>query len=409
MRIQDWERTAAKIAVFVIAIRYSPASSIPIGFLLALCLLPVTARYLIRYRGALIIACFCILSAVSGLLLTMGHSGLGSVDGSLALVQTTRVLGIALVLASLLWARALLGVQRLVLTFGLGSLSSLLVSGLNTENPWKFSLSVPVALIAMSLPGVASHRWRQMVVVLTLVAISALNDSRSAAGLLLVAAVLTVTQRKRPGTDELVKGRSWMALGRIVLIGIGAYFVTQAAILEGMLGESARIRTEAQIALSGSALVGGRPEMGAAASLISERPLGYGSGTLVAYDYLMTAKSGMKSLGYNPNKNGYVENYMFGHGFEVHSVLGDLWILFGIPGAVLAFAAVAFALIGLGDSLSRGTAMAITTFLILRLTWDFAFSPFPSAMNLLPLTLAVALPTLPDDVAPLWSPPPDSG
>ena len=412
-RSPHWERPAATIAVFIMAFRYSVPPNIPVCYFLALCLLPVTVRYLTHYRGAVIISGLCILSALSGLLLTMQQGGFGNVGGSLTAVQTARVLGIALVLATLLWARTLVGIRCLVLTFGVGSLASLIVSGVNPDNAWKFSLSVPVALIALSLPAVAEHRWRQVLVVLALVAVSALNDSRSAAGLLLMAVVLTVTQRGQRGSEQQGQWRAWVSLGRIALIGIGVFFVTQAAILEGMLGEAARIRTEAQIALSGSSIVGGRPEMGAALALIYQRPWGYGAGTLVTYDYLMLAKSGMNSLGYNTRKNGYVEQYMFGQGFEVHSVLGDMWILFGIAGAALAVVFVAFSLIGLGESLSRGSAITVAIFLILRLTWDFTFSPFPSAMYLLPLTLAVALPRVtvsrPDDAIPRRMAPPGSG
>lgn len=404
--VATWESSAAHMAVFIIAIRYRFAPDIPVGFILAACLLPVTAQYFTRHRGAVAIVVLCILSAISGLLLTLTHSSPSHADGSLAIVQTSRVLGIAVVLAALLWARALLGLQRLVLTFGLGTLASaIMVSGVNPGNPWKFSFSVPVTLIALSIPIVYAHRWRQMVVVLALVAVSALNDSRSAAGLLLVAGALTVTQRGTKWPDLSGRWRSWTALGRIALIGIGAYFITQAAILEGMLGEAARTRTEAQISQSGSAIVGGRPEMGAALLLIGDRPWGYGAGSLATYDNIMLAKTGMKSLGYDPN-NGYVENYMFGYGLEVHSLLGDVWLSFGLAGALLAVVVVSFALFGLGYSLSLGTATTVTTFLILRLTWDFGFSPFPSAMVLLPLTLAVALPALPDVAAPRRAKPP---
>ena len=42
----------------------------------------------------------------------------------------------------------------------------------------------------------------------------------------------------------------------------------------------------------------------------------------------------MSALNYDPN-NGYVEQYLFGQGYEVHSVLGDLWIHFGVAGALL--------------------------------------------------------------------------
>jgi len=391
--LHGWETTAAHVAVFIIAIRYRFSPDIPLGFLLAAALLPVTAHHLLRHRGAFTITVMVIVSAVSGVLLTFGQAPHGNIAASLATVQTVRVLGIALVLAALLWARSVLGVRRVILTFGLGSLASLAVSGINPDNVWKFSLSVPVTLILLSLPGMDKHRGRQLVAALLLVTISALNDSRSAAGLLLVAAALTVVGKGGRHVPEPGAWRSWGALTRVALIGVGAYLATQAAILEGVLGEAARSRTEAQISQSGSALIGGRPEMGAAFALITDRPWGYGAGTLADYATTMVGKAGMKALGYDPN-NGYVENYMFGYGFEVHSLLGDLWILFGFAGAVLAVLIVAFALNGLGASLARGAATAAVTFLVLRLVWDFAFSPFPSAMAFLPLTLAVALPPL---------------
>lgn len=103
------------------------------------------------------------------------------------------------------------------------------------------------------------------------------------------------------------------------------------------------------------------------------------------------AKAGMAAIGYDPN-NGYVDVYMFGYGFEVHSLLGDLWLLFGPLGAVLALTIVGYALFGLGTALSNGTAATVVVFLALRLSWDLAFSPFASAMVYLPLALAVTLP-----------------
>lgn len=387
------EKLVAHIVVFLAAIRYRLPLGTPIGVLVGLALLPVAAPYLLRHRGGLTIAGLAIASAVSGLLLTLSFAAEDSADGRLASIQTIRVLGLPLVLMALLWARNYIGTRRMLLTFGFGGLASLIVSGLDMENLWKVSLSIPVTLIVLSLSPLATRRGLQTVAALSLVAVSALNDSRSAAGLLLIAAAVTLLQSGSQPASARKPWQSWGALARIALIGIGAFLTIQAAALEGVLGEGARSRTAAQISQSGSVLVGGRPEMGAAFALIADRPLGYGPGALATYERIMIGKAGMKSLGYDPN-NGYVEKYMFGSGIEVHSVLGDLWILFGLAGAALALAVLMFTLLGLGDALSRGTATAAATYLILRVTWDFAFSPFGSTMIYLPLTLAVALPTL---------------
>src|SRR3712207_9122030 len=45
-------------------------------------------------------------------------------------------------------------------------------------------------------------------------------------------------------------------------------------------------------------------------------------------------KAGMAQIGYQPN-NGYVETYMFGGQFKLHSVIGDAWAYFGVAGILL--------------------------------------------------------------------------
>ena len=93
--------------------------------------------------------------------------------------------------------------------------------------------------------------------------------------------------------------------------------------------------------------------------------------------------------------DGYVETYMFGDGFEVHSLLGDLWILFGVAGLLLGLAILAFTVLGMARAVSLGAASAAMLFLSIRVCWDFGFSPFPSAMDTLMLALAVVLPLAP--------------
>lgn len=383
------ERWGALIVVTLVAVRYRFSPDIPLAFLISLALLPVTLPYLSRHRWALPIAGLAVLAALSGALLAELRSE-AAVSQSLQVVQSVRVLSLAVVLACLLWARSVLGTRVLVLTFGLGSLLSLGVTGLNADNIWKFSLSVPVTLIVLSLPWVWRQRVRQLGCLAALAALSALADSRSLAAMLVIAMAITLFERRPQDVAERPR-RALTALVRLGVIAAAGYLVVQAAILEGMLGEAARDRTEMQIERSGNAIVGGRPEMGAAVALISERPLGYGSGVLVTYDERRTGKEGMWSIGYDPD-NGYVDTYMFGNGHEVHSVLGNLWLQFGLPGAILALAVLVAVLYGAGRGVADASIAAVLLFLAVRSVWDFALSPFASAMLYLPLTLAVLLP-----------------
>ena len=71
--------------------------------------------------------------------------------------------------------------------------------------------------------------------------------------------------------------------------------------------------------------------MAATRALFVHDPLGFGLGIIPSLTDITVAKTGMSAINYQPD-NGYVERYMFGTQFEVHSVTGDLWALFGIPG-----------------------------------------------------------------------------
>lgn len=127
-------------------------------------------------------------------------------------------------------------------------------------------------------------------------------------------------------------------------------------------------RTAEQIERGGSVVVGGRPELAASMALIARYPWGLGSGIKASYDDVHTAKSAMAGIGYDPN-NGYVERFMFGTGIEVHSVIGDFWIWFGLAGTALVVAI----LILLGTAIKRGyVAGALTpvlVYLVLRALW----------------------------------------
>lgn len=386
----SWRRAegaAALGATFLLALRFQLHPQVPLGYVVALAALPVTLGVVARYRGAKLIVGLSAVAVLSGALLTWTTVPFEFVSPSQYVIQGGRVLMIGVGTLLLLWARSIVGSRAVVMTYALGSFAALAVVGINFDNPWKFSFAVPATLLLLSLKAVYRRPTAEMAILVALGIFSAFQDSRSAAAIMLVAGALILTGRG----SKSGRGNSATVLIRLGLLGVGGFFLLQAALLSGDLGEDARARTMTQIETSGSVLLGGRPELGASVALLGEQPWGYGIGTLVTPTQVDVAKTGMAALGYDPN-NGYVENYMFGNGIEVHSVVGNLWLLTGIPGMFLALAVIGYVTWGMAHHLSRRIASGAMVFLAVRALWDFAFAPLPSAMLTLMLCLALTLP-----------------
>jgi hypothetical protein len=266
-------------------------------------------------------------------------------------------------------------------------------------NPWRFGFSVPVTVIALSIAWRLGRRWVDVVVSLSLGVVSALNDGRSTFAILALTAVIVLWQGRRRETS---RKRNAMHVA-LLLAGLAyvAYAGGQALILDGALGEATQARTEAQIETSGSLLLGGRPEAAASAALIAERPLGYGAGTAPSLADVARAKAAMASINYDPD-NGYVEKFMFGGRFELHSVLADLWIWFGLAGAALAILVLVVCGRAVIIQIAQRAAPALLVFLVAKLLWNVWFSPVESAAPLTALTLGLLLlgPASPEKPAP---------
>lgn len=385
------EPAGAALVVLLLGFGLRVSTELQLTFVAAAVVLPVTWRHVREHLALGLALGLAFLAAIVGLLLTSVAAPDAYSDQALAQRNTFLIVGIGLGLPALFWARTVIGSRHVILLYGTANLLTLVVQGIDVENPWKFSLALPVSMVLLSLPGVYRRRAPELVVLVGLAAVSALNDARSATALLLVAAALTATQGAR-GRSR--RGMLTTSFG-LVAIGLAVFFAAQAAILDGALGEDARARTAQQIDASGSVIAGGRPELGASVSLIQHQPWGYGAGTLAFPDAVGWAKSGMASLGYDPN-NGYVENYMFGYGFEVHSVLGDFWIWYGIPGAALAVTLMVVVANGIIRQLASRSISAVACFIGLRVLWDFPFSPATTSVATLLLAVPVLLPARTD-------------
>lgn len=375
----------AAAAAAASAIRYQFGPGVSLSLLAAVALLPVWWPAMKQFRFVRPLLGLAVIAAVWGAVLTSTET-MRPTSTSLMLEQTFTLLSLAGGIGTLLWARTQLGIGGTAVAFGLGALVNVILTGGNSANLWKYSLAVPVIIIVLGLTSTSTRRWLDLLALAVLAGICLVSDSRSMTSFLLLSGVIVLWQifmppgRRRP--------RPLQTLLMLGVLSLGAFSLLQALILDGALGDAAQQRTQAQIDTSGSLITGGRPELGAATALISHRPQGFGSGVLPTSQDVWIAKTGMSGLNYDPN-NGYVEGYMFGGQYEVHSVFGDMWLRFGPVGAVFAIMFVACAVYAVARSVSLRAASGLAVLLTLLGAWDTFFSPLLTSSRTLALLFAI--------------------
>ncbi|WP_253868995.1 hypothetical protein [Promicromonospora umidemergens] len=380
----------ALLCLVLTGMRHDVFFGLTTGLALAVVLLPLWAPWVRSSRWITWMTVLGGAAAAWSIWLTVWHSDSRVVSNVGLLESVFVVLGLVCGVGCALWARSRASVWVVGAVFGIGMLLGVNPSSeMYAESPWRFGFSLPVTIIVLAVAARWRSRWVDVVAVLALAGVSAVSGGRSTSAILLLVALLVLWQSwGRPASSGLAALRTVILFGTLAL---GTYFSVQTAILEGALGESAQARTELQLATSGTLITGGRPEIGATAALMSASPGGFGGGSVPSMTDLLVAKSGMAALGYEPN-NGYVENYMFGSGFELHSVIGDLWAWCGIPGLVLAAVLLVFLVARTAVLTTGRAASALLLFLGVKSVWNLLFAPLESALPILVLAVALMAP-----------------
>ncbi|ACQ79263.1 hypothetical protein Bcav_1002 [Beutenbergia cavernae DSM 12333] len=387
-----------------IASRFVVAMSVTVGQVLSVALAPVWVPTLKRFVGARLLAVVGLACGVSGVWLTAFAQATHPVSRPNLVANTMLLVGIVCGVGALLWSRTVVSERLIGLAYGAGLLVELVLKNdpRTAENPWKFGIAVPLSVLLLSVVNRSGRRAWEVVVLLALAGVSIAFDSRSAFAIYLLSAFLVAAQAvwARPGLRSSVRGRAAAIALVVVASAAVLYAVGSRLLLLGYLGAEAQERSIAQATTSGSIIVGGRPEMAATWALFLHRPWGFGAGTLPTLGDILVAKSGMWSINYQPD-NGYVEEYMFGGTIRLHSVVGDLWAQFGIPGIALALLIIGIALRALVVRLASGTASGIAVFATCTMLWNMLFGPIYGTAPL--IVLALGLTMLPRE-GPAWDP-----
>ncbi|KQO01869.1 MULTISPECIES: hypothetical protein [unclassified Arthrobacter] len=391
-RGQAWkflERLVAAAVLILLGYRFNLPYGLTIGYVAALALLPVWIRVATAQRAGALVYFLGAVTAISGVLLGVYSSQDHVISPNAGMISLMLLVGILAGAGALLWARTLMRTGWAVTFFGLGMLLHVTPGSESFAlNPWKFGFGLPAMVIALGLASLTGRRWAEALALIALCATSALNDSRSAFAILMLTLLAVLWQgRPRSATGKTSSVATVIAVGAM---GYVVYAFGQALILDGYLGEDTQERSLRQVETSGSILLGSRPELGATAGLMGDRVLGFGLGAVPTPGDILAAKEGMTRLGYDPN-NGYVERYMFGSRFELHSVVGDLWADFGIPGLIFAAVLIGVIIVMFSRLLTDGRASALLVFVVVQSAWNLFFAPLYSAVPTLMLLLGLLL------------------
>ncbi len=397
-----FSQLVAAFVIVAIGLRIQLPQGLTVGYAAAAVMVPVWFPVLRRFQGATTLLAVGVLCLISGLWLNEISRGTHVVDMGQTASATLSFFGILCSIGFVLWARTVLPIHWIGIWFGIGLLGGVSASGsLFTSNPWRFGFSFGFTVLLLSIAMLTRRRWLELGVALALTAVATFTDARSSFALLFLTAILIAWQL-RPARPSRTKSSLRVVIG-VAALAVVIYNLAEDAIVAGYFGEATRERTVAQLQQSGSLILGGRPEMAATLALMERQPWGYGAGTLLNSDDILAAKSGMAAINYDPN-NGYVENYMFGGNIELHSIFGDLWAHFGIPGLLFAALATVLLLRGLGMAVSTHSASAILIFLTVNTLWAMLFGPLYSASRMFVVVLALALvpkePRHPDGLSP---------
>lgn len=386
------DRSLATVLALAVSLRITVAQGVTLGVLGGLATLPIWVRSLRRYLDATTVTVLLGLAIVWGVVLTQTRQSTHVTSTENLVANSALLLTTFTLMGVLLWGKDVAPFRAITVTAGLGMFATAVVVGswAASDNPWKTHFALPVSVMLLGLLHSDRRRWWSVAALGGLAGINAVLDSRSAFATCLLAAVLVASQRVWERGRSSVRMRAVGVLLVVVAVAGALYVVGMTLINAGYLGEEAKERSLAQEELSGSVIVGGRPEMAATWALMRTYPSGFGAGTMLNLDELLVAKNGMWSINYQPD-NGYVENYMFGQTIKLHSVVGDLWAYFGLPGLALALFLIYVLVRCLVIRLAAGSAPGVTVFVVCTVLWNIPFGPLYAAAPMLGLALGLGL------------------
>jgi len=366
---------------------YSISLGAPLVLFLAPIIVPTVTQRL-HSRWFAVGALIPILTAPIVILVALTTDPFRNFSGPTALASIVLILALAIQVFGIAWASSVLGLARTTLLYSLAATLNVTINPqLWLTNPWKYAFAWPLSLLLISVLARAPQILR--ILIISLASLYALfHESRNSAGVLLL--TLVITSLMYAANRKTRKRRRVVA---VCLLGIGALGIYSLVIQMAADGHLGQDLQRIQMSQSSSqSPIAGRIEYGATFALMRANPMGFGPGVLPSGNDVALGKSGLSAIGANTSGE-YVDGVMFADAFEMHSVTGDLWLRFGIPGLILAMLILVSlaraTLISYGSRLTGETAVCF--FLMFQALWDLFFSPLTSTFRSVGFAAGIAL------------------
>lgn len=379
----------ALMGCFLVGANIDIAMRVTTATLASVALLPVWVGTVTRFRHATTVLLLAGVALVSGVLMAVYAPEWRSINWAEARGNVSLLLTAAMSLGLLLWARTVVPLHRLVLVYGIGALLAQVPASAGSPNAWKYHLAIPITLVVLSLVGATRSIPVWIAALLGLGAVGVVFDHRSYFGLCLLACLVLLWHTRTRGLSRRstrIRGVAFLILGTY-----GLYVLATSLMIAGYLGEAYQERSLAQAQAGGSVILGGRPEWAASVALLMAFPGGFGIGAVPRLAETMVAREGLAMVGISGH-HGYVDSFMFGGRFELHSVMADYWAWFGLAGLVLGAVIGVLVVWGLTRPSDEVAARPTTVFISLMALWLLAFGPAFTSQSDIILALALTLP-----------------
>lgn len=381
---------AACLVAFLLPIRaLAPLGigSLTPGVILAVFLGAVILPSLKHYPYARLVFGLALGSAPAGLFLAWFATDTHQLTQTITQSTTLLIVCAGITFAALVWCTRVQGLAPTVLAFLAGTtVQALLTPSAWSTSWWKYAFSWPLAIAVLV---VLSGRSRALHLT-ALGAIGAMSiafDYRSFFGFALFVAVVILFPRTPGGGAK--RAPAAIPLAVLAATSFAIYRASEWLAVNGYLGERNRYVTEVQTATDSSLLGSSRPELGAAYRLFLERPFGYGPGVVPNTPDVLAGKEGLRALGAPSDR--YVNEYMFTDHFELHGIVSDFWINFGLMGLTLAVVVGVLVATQLVNEVRRPRPNPYVLLVLVVGAWDLLFSPIQSNWSHVVLAAVVAV------------------
>jgi hypothetical protein len=350
------------------------------GILLSILVLPVTLQTTLGARIPRRLLLLLVAALACGPVLTYfaTTTPARAIDGSYEIELSFLLFSVCVTIPTVYWSVLKSGWVKTLNVFAVG----LIIQGVIEPsawqgNAWKYVFAWPItALLLPKRRSVIGAKLYGLTIAFALIAVSIVFNYRSFSGFLFGAILISIFSSRFRHTP--IRTKAVVSVLMVCLVSIALYFGGSFAATHGLLGHSIQATSQKETTAGYGLLIGARPEVGASIALFESRPIGFGPGVIPSITDIDIAKAGLARLGVQTNSQ-YVNQFLLGGHIELHSILFDMWVDFGLVGliAALYFGWLSTRVLFRSVSAARSAPIVLLT-LGLSAVWDVLFSPLPN-------------------------------